>query len=240
MSYLFIGHDLATVAHISHRIAVMYLGKIVEVADSQELCANPLHPYTKALFAAALPAHPDEARAGRGDCWRGPQCPQPALRMPFSSALPLRHAALCAGRTCAHRGRSTPCGGLSSVLRPVTPEGVKRLTLAFDTSIAPAYLKPAETTWIAAPLVFLDALHDPLVKLLPGNYITPCLAESWTESADGLVYEFKLLHEQVKAIEIIDDLFRQQAVERDRTEAGGAPASAAAADAGAGHARPDR
>jgi oligopeptide/dipeptide ABC transporter ATP-binding protein len=64
MSYLFIGHDLATVAHISHRIAVMYLGKIVEVADSQELCANPLHPYTKALFAAALPAHPDEAREG--------------------------------------------------------------------------------------------------------------------------------------------------------------------------------
>jgi oligopeptide transport system ATP-binding protein len=64
MSYLFIGHDLATVAHISHRIAVMYLGKIVEVADSQELCANPLHPYTKALFAAALPAHPDEVRDG--------------------------------------------------------------------------------------------------------------------------------------------------------------------------------
>jgi oligopeptide/dipeptide ABC transporter ATP-binding protein len=63
VSYLFIGHDLATVAHISHRIAVMYLGKIVEVADSQEICANPLHPYTKALFAAALPTHPDEPRA---------------------------------------------------------------------------------------------------------------------------------------------------------------------------------
>jgi oligopeptide/dipeptide ABC transporter ATP-binding protein len=62
MSYLFIGHDLATVAHISHRIAVMYLGKIVEVADSQELCAHPLHPYTKALFTAALPSRPDEHR----------------------------------------------------------------------------------------------------------------------------------------------------------------------------------
>ncbi|HKA43210.1 MAG TPA: oligopeptide/dipeptide ABC transporter ATP-binding protein [Burkholderiales bacterium] len=60
VSYLFIGHDLATVAHISQRIAVMYLGQIVELADALELCDKPLHPYTQALFTAALPAHPDE------------------------------------------------------------------------------------------------------------------------------------------------------------------------------------
>jgi oligopeptide/dipeptide ABC transporter ATP-binding protein len=62
VSYLFIAHDLAAVSHLSHQTAVMYLGKLVEVADSLELCATPLHPYTKALFAASLPSHPDEAR----------------------------------------------------------------------------------------------------------------------------------------------------------------------------------
>jgi oligopeptide transport system ATP-binding protein len=63
VSYLFIGHDLATVTHISQRILVMYLGRIVEEAESQTLCAGPLHPYTQALFAAALPAYPDDRSA---------------------------------------------------------------------------------------------------------------------------------------------------------------------------------
>ena len=62
LSYLFIGHDLATVTHISHRIAVMYLGKIVEIGESQQISTNPQHPYTQALFAAALPAHPDDPK----------------------------------------------------------------------------------------------------------------------------------------------------------------------------------
>ncbi|HSF05900.1 MAG TPA: oligopeptide/dipeptide ABC transporter ATP-binding protein [Methylomirabilota bacterium] len=62
VSYLFIAHDLAAVSHLSQQTAVMYLGKLVEVADSLELCTTPLHPYTKALFAASLPSHPDEAR----------------------------------------------------------------------------------------------------------------------------------------------------------------------------------
>jgi len=62
VSYLFIAHDLAAVSHLSQRTAVMYLGKLVEVAESVELCTKSLHPYTKALFAASLPSHPDEPR----------------------------------------------------------------------------------------------------------------------------------------------------------------------------------
>ncbi len=62
LSYLFIAHDLAAVAHMSHTIAVMYLGKIVETGEARGLARAPKHPYTEALFSAALPSHPDERR----------------------------------------------------------------------------------------------------------------------------------------------------------------------------------
>ena len=62
LSYFFIAHDLAAVAHMSHEIVVMYLGKIVESGDARTLANNALHPYTQALFSAALPSHPDERR----------------------------------------------------------------------------------------------------------------------------------------------------------------------------------
>jgi len=62
LSYLFIAHDLAAVAHMSHTIAVMYLGKIVEIGEAETVTKAPKHPYTQALFSAALPSHPDEKR----------------------------------------------------------------------------------------------------------------------------------------------------------------------------------
>jgi len=60
LSYLFVAHDLAAVAHMSHTIVVMYLGKIVESGEAQALVRAPKHPYTRALFSAALPSSPDE------------------------------------------------------------------------------------------------------------------------------------------------------------------------------------
>ena len=112
VSYLFIGHDLATVAHISHRIAVMYLGQIVEIADSTELCARPLHPYTQALLVAALPAHPDDKRerlalsgevpsalAPPSGCRFHPRCPRAMPRcaeeVPQSKEVAPGHAVAC-------------------------------------------------------------------------------------------------------------------------------------------------
>ncbi len=59
VSYLFIAHDLAAVAHMSHTIAVMYLGRIVEWGDATAVALEPRHPYTQALFAAALPIDGD-------------------------------------------------------------------------------------------------------------------------------------------------------------------------------------
>ena len=62
LTYLLIAHHLAVVKHMSNRIGVMYLGKLVENAESEELYRSPLHPYTQALYSAALPSHPDDQR----------------------------------------------------------------------------------------------------------------------------------------------------------------------------------
>ena len=93
VSYLFIAHDLAAVAHMSHTIIVMYLGKVVESGEALALAQAPMHPYTEALFSAALPNHPDERReeiilSGEvpsplrppSGCHFHPRCPKAMMR----------------------------------------------------------------------------------------------------------------------------------------------------------------
>jgi peptide/nickel transport system ATP-binding protein/oligopeptide transport system ATP-binding protein len=62
VGFLLVAHNLATVRYLAHEVAVMYLGEIVEQAQTDELYDNTLHPYTKALFSAALTANPDSQR----------------------------------------------------------------------------------------------------------------------------------------------------------------------------------
>jgi ABC-type oligopeptide transport system ATPase subunit len=83
VSYLFISHDLSVVEHIADRVAVMYLGTIVEAGGRDQIWRRPQHPYTKALLEAAPVANPRPARA--------------AGRLPLSFALPNRTGALQIG-----------------------------------------------------------------------------------------------------------------------------------------------
>ena len=85
LSYLFIAHDLAVVQHISHRVAVMYLGRIVEVGTTEEMLSEPRHPYTRALLSVVPESQRLEQRILQGEapdprrvppgCRFHPRCP---------------------------------------------------------------------------------------------------------------------------------------------------------------------
>lgn len=99
VSYLLIAHDLATTRYMSDHIAVMYLGRIVEQAGSEEIFERPLHPYTQALFSAALPSHPDIAQE---EIILAGEVPSP-IDLPsgchFHARCPVKIGEICSTRT---------------------------------------------------------------------------------------------------------------------------------------------
>jgi peptide/nickel transport system substrate-binding protein len=84
--------------------------------------------------------------------------------------------------------------GWPRVMAAPAPKGEPsgQMTWAIHVTIAPTWFDPAETTGIITPFMFLYALHDALVKPMPGNTMAPSLATKWSESADGLAYDFEL------------------------------------------------
>jgi len=91
VSYLFISHDLSVVEHIADRVAVMYLGTLVEVGGRDQIWRNPQHPYTKALLAAAPVANPKLARTRQRTVLQGelPSPIDPPAGCPFHSRCPI-------------------------------------------------------------------------------------------------------------------------------------------------------
>jgi ABC-type oligopeptide transport system ATPase subunit len=112
MAYLFISHDLAVVRHISDRIAVMYLGKVVELGPSGAVCGTPLHPYTEALLSV-IPT-PVPGRRPHSASSSGATSPTRRGRRGLRLRRPLRvpAAGLRAGRAAPARGRARAPGGL--------------------------------------------------------------------------------------------------------------------------------
>ena len=115
VSLLFIAHDLASVRHVSHRVMVLYLGKVMELAPWDEIYRAPRHPYTQALIQAIPPADPRRASANPAKPLGGelPSPITPPSGCVFRTRCRVRHRALRAGGAGSAADRREP-GGLPS------------------------------------------------------------------------------------------------------------------------------
>ncbi len=114
LTYIFVAHDLGVIRHVSDRIAVMYLGKIVEIGPADEVYSNPIHPYTLSLLSALPDSGSSGERRSRTAGARGrPAEPgEPAGGLPVPHPLPVRDRDLLRGRARARPPRQRALGGV--------------------------------------------------------------------------------------------------------------------------------
>ncbi len=131
LSYIFIAHDISAVRYISDRIAVMYLGKIAEIADTEELFANPQHPYTKALLSAVPVPDPRKERERKRILIEGdlPSPLNPPQGCPFHTRCPWKMdvcTRVYPATTDLGGGHKADCHLLNSTSVITTPKAEKR------------------------------------------------------------------------------------------------------------------